>query len=147
MIRGSNPDRRKGYLFSKTSRPALGHTQPPLKWIPRAVPGGGGGVRYSGSVNNAFRFPFRQTWPSDQNSLVFSLQQSGRSVKLSTYLRQYRGQEWVELYRHSPVCLLGADSDIFTWNVYHIYASCLHYCIQPQRDVKQFDLENNISRS
>jgi hypothetical protein len=32
--RGSIPDRCKIFLFSKTSRPAVGPTQPPTQWVP-----------------------------------------------------------------------------------------------------------------
>jgi hypothetical protein len=32
--RGSSPGRVKNFLFSKSSRPALGSTQPPIQWVP-----------------------------------------------------------------------------------------------------------------
>jgi hypothetical protein len=35
--RSSSPDRVKGILFSKSSRPALRSTQPPIQWVPRAL--------------------------------------------------------------------------------------------------------------
>ena len=39
-VRGSNPGRSKRFfLFSKTSRPALGPTQPSIHWVPSSLPG------------------------------------------------------------------------------------------------------------
>jgi hypothetical protein len=35
--RGSNPGRGKIFLFSTVSRAALGPTQPPNQWVPRAI--------------------------------------------------------------------------------------------------------------
>jgi hypothetical protein len=35
--RSSSPGRVKNFLFSTTSRPALGSTQPPIQWVPRAL--------------------------------------------------------------------------------------------------------------
>jgi hypothetical protein len=35
--RSSSPGRVKNFLFSKSSRPALGYTQPPNQWIPGAL--------------------------------------------------------------------------------------------------------------
>jgi hypothetical protein len=32
-----SPDRVKNFLFSKSSRPALRSTQPPIKWVPGAL--------------------------------------------------------------------------------------------------------------
>jgi hypothetical protein len=32
--RNSSPDRVKNFLFSTSSRPALGSTQPPIQWVP-----------------------------------------------------------------------------------------------------------------
>jgi hypothetical protein len=32
--RNSSPGRDKNFLFSKSSRPALGSTQPPIQWVP-----------------------------------------------------------------------------------------------------------------
>jgi hypothetical protein len=34
--RSSSPGRVKNFLYSASSRPALGPTQPPIKWVPRA---------------------------------------------------------------------------------------------------------------
>jgi hypothetical protein len=36
----SSPDRVKNFRFSISSRPALGYTQPPIKWLPGALPRG-----------------------------------------------------------------------------------------------------------
>jgi hypothetical protein len=33
----SSPSRVKKFLFSTSSRPALGSTQPPIRWVPRAL--------------------------------------------------------------------------------------------------------------
>jgi hypothetical protein len=33
----SSPDRVKNFLFSTSSRPVLGSTQPPVQWVPGAV--------------------------------------------------------------------------------------------------------------
>jgi hypothetical protein len=33
----SSPDKVKNFLFSMSSRPALGPTQPPIQWVPRAL--------------------------------------------------------------------------------------------------------------
>jgi hypothetical protein len=33
----SSPGRVKNFLFSKSSRPALGSTQPPIQWVPGAL--------------------------------------------------------------------------------------------------------------
>jgi hypothetical protein len=38
--RSSSPDRLKNFLFSMTSRPALGSTQPPIQWVPGALSSG-----------------------------------------------------------------------------------------------------------
>jgi hypothetical protein len=35
--RGSTPGRSQIFLFSTVSRPALGPTQPPFRWVPRAI--------------------------------------------------------------------------------------------------------------
>jgi hypothetical protein len=35
--RGSNLCRGKIFLFSTASRPALGHTQPPIQWLPEVI--------------------------------------------------------------------------------------------------------------
>jgi hypothetical protein len=35
--RSSSPGRVKNFLFSKSSRPALGSTQPPIQWVPGAL--------------------------------------------------------------------------------------------------------------
>jgi hypothetical protein len=35
--RNSSPDRVKNFLFSKSSRPTLGPTQPPIQWVPGAL--------------------------------------------------------------------------------------------------------------
>jgi hypothetical protein len=35
--RSSSPGRVKNFLFSKSYRPALGSTQPPIQWVPRAL--------------------------------------------------------------------------------------------------------------
>jgi hypothetical protein len=35
--RSSNPGRVKNFLFSKSSRPALRSTQPPIQWVPGAL--------------------------------------------------------------------------------------------------------------
>jgi hypothetical protein len=43
MGRSSNPVRVKNFLFSTSSRPALGSTQPPIQWVR-----GGGGVKRQG---------------------------------------------------------------------------------------------------
>jgi hypothetical protein len=32
-----SPDRVKNFLFSKSSRPATGYTQPPIRWVPGAL--------------------------------------------------------------------------------------------------------------
>jgi hypothetical protein len=34
---GVSPGRVKNLLFSTSSRPALGSTQPPIKWVPAAL--------------------------------------------------------------------------------------------------------------
>jgi hypothetical protein len=39
--RSSSPGRVKNFLFSKSSRPALGSTQPPIQWVPGALAPGG----------------------------------------------------------------------------------------------------------
>jgi hypothetical protein len=36
-VRSSSPGRVKNFLFSKSSRPALGSTQPPIQWEPGAL--------------------------------------------------------------------------------------------------------------
>jgi hypothetical protein len=38
--RSSSPGRVKIFLFSTASRPVLGPTQPPIQWVPGAVPPG-----------------------------------------------------------------------------------------------------------
>jgi hypothetical protein len=35
--RSSSPGRVKNFLFSTSSRPALGSTQPPIQWVPGAL--------------------------------------------------------------------------------------------------------------
>jgi hypothetical protein len=35
QIKFAPPERVKNYLFSTSSRPALGYTQPPIQWVPR----------------------------------------------------------------------------------------------------------------
>jgi hypothetical protein len=40
MGRSSSPGRVKNFLFSKSSRPALGPTQLPIKWVPWVLPPG-----------------------------------------------------------------------------------------------------------
>jgi hypothetical protein len=35
--RSSSPGRVKNFLFSTSSRPALGSTQPPVQWVPEAL--------------------------------------------------------------------------------------------------------------
>jgi hypothetical protein len=35
--RSSSPGRVKNFLFSKSSRPNLGSTQPPIQWVPGAL--------------------------------------------------------------------------------------------------------------
>jgi hypothetical protein len=37
MGRGSSAGRVKNFLFSRSSRPALGSTQPPIQWVSRAL--------------------------------------------------------------------------------------------------------------
>jgi hypothetical protein len=37
---GSSPGKAKNFLFSTLSRPALGLTQPPIKWVPGAFSSG-----------------------------------------------------------------------------------------------------------
>jgi hypothetical protein len=39
--RGSSPGRVKNFLFSTSSRPVLGPTQPPIQWVPGALSPGG----------------------------------------------------------------------------------------------------------
>jgi hypothetical protein len=36
-VRSSSPGRVKNFLFSTSSRPALGFTQPPIQWAPGAL--------------------------------------------------------------------------------------------------------------
>jgi hypothetical protein len=36
-VRSSSPGREKNFLFSTSSRPALGSTQPPVQWVPGAL--------------------------------------------------------------------------------------------------------------
>jgi hypothetical protein len=43
--RSSSPGKVKNFLFSKSSRPALGSTQPPIQWVPRGL---SPGVKRSG---------------------------------------------------------------------------------------------------
>jgi hypothetical protein len=38
--RSSSPGRDKNFLFSKSSRPALVSTQPPIQWVPGALSSG-----------------------------------------------------------------------------------------------------------
>jgi hypothetical protein len=38
MGQNSSPDRVNHFLFSTESRPALGPTQPPIQWVPSALP-------------------------------------------------------------------------------------------------------------
>jgi hypothetical protein len=33
-VRSSSPDRVNNFLFSTSSRPALGSNQPPIQWVP-----------------------------------------------------------------------------------------------------------------
>jgi hypothetical protein len=40
MVRSSSPNSVKNFLFSKSSRPALGFTQPPIQWVPGALSSG-----------------------------------------------------------------------------------------------------------
>jgi hypothetical protein len=47
--RSSSPGRTKNFLFSKSSRPALGSTQPPIQWVPRAL---SPGVKRTGSESD-----------------------------------------------------------------------------------------------
>jgi hypothetical protein len=37
MRRSSSPGRVKNFLFSASSRPILGLTQPPIQWVPGAL--------------------------------------------------------------------------------------------------------------
>jgi hypothetical protein len=37
VFRSSSPGRVKNFLFSMSSRPALGSTQPPIQWVPGAL--------------------------------------------------------------------------------------------------------------
>ena len=37
-IQGLNPCEGKIYLVPKTTQPALGHTQPPVQWVPGSFP-------------------------------------------------------------------------------------------------------------
>jgi hypothetical protein len=45
-MRGSIPGRGKGFIYSKKSKPALGHTQPPIHWVQGAI---SVGVKWPGS--------------------------------------------------------------------------------------------------